>query len=100
MTQIVAEQLEERLGHRFKRPELLERALTHSSAIPELRAEQKVELQEPTASRDNERGCGQGWPFSISWSKCRCRPVAACRMSCWPGAVVSAQSGTSGNQME
>lgn len=32
------EELEERLGHRFIKPELLERALTHSSAIPELRA--------------------------------------------------------------
>jgi ribonuclease III len=32
------EQLEVRLGYQFSRPELLERALTHSSAIPELRA--------------------------------------------------------------
>jgi ribonuclease-3 len=55
MTQSVAEQLEERLGHRFKKPELLERALTHSSAIPELRAEQKVEASEPVALQDNER---------------------------------------------
>jgi ribonuclease-3 len=29
--------LEERLGYRFSRPALLERALTHSSAVPELR---------------------------------------------------------------
>src|SRR4051812_43678385 len=32
------EQLQERLGCKFQNPELLERALTHSSAIPELRA--------------------------------------------------------------
>jgi ribonuclease III len=32
------EQLEERLGHPFRNRELLQRALTHSSAIPELRA--------------------------------------------------------------
>jgi ribonuclease III len=32
------EQLEERLGRTFRNRELLERALTHSSAIPELRA--------------------------------------------------------------
>jgi ribonuclease III len=31
------ERLEERLGHKFRNPALLERALTHSSAIPELR---------------------------------------------------------------
>lgn len=31
------QQLEERLGHTFRSPALLERALTHSSAIPELR---------------------------------------------------------------
>jgi ribonuclease-3 len=32
------EQFEERLGRKFRNPELLHRALTHSSAIPELRA--------------------------------------------------------------
>ena len=32
--------LEERLGHRFSRPELLKDALTHSSAVPEIRANQ------------------------------------------------------------
>jgi ribonuclease-3 len=32
------EQLEERLGHAFRNRELLQRALTHSSAIPEMRA--------------------------------------------------------------
>ena len=35
-----AEQLEAGLGHQFANPELLERALTHSSVVPELRAEQ------------------------------------------------------------
>jgi ribonuclease III len=55
MTQSVAEQLEERLGYRFKKPGLLERALTHSSAIPELRAEHRLEPSEAAATRDNER---------------------------------------------
>lgn len=32
------EQFEERLGHKFQNPELLKRALTHSSVLPELRA--------------------------------------------------------------
>jgi len=32
------EQFEERLGHKFRNHELLQRALTHSSAVPELRA--------------------------------------------------------------
>lgn len=32
------EQLDERLGLKFRNPELLQRALTHSSAVPELRA--------------------------------------------------------------
>lgn len=35
-----AEQLEARLGHHFRTAALLERALTHSSVVPELRAEQ------------------------------------------------------------
>ncbi len=55
MTQSDAEQLEERLGYRFKARELLERALTHSSAVPELRAEHKDELAEPPAVQNNER---------------------------------------------
>jgi ribonuclease-3 len=57
MTQSDAEQLEERLGYRFKEPELLERALTHSSAVPELRAEHKEESAESAAiqDQDNER---------------------------------------------
>jgi ribonuclease-3 len=52
MTQSDAGQLEERLGYRFKRPELLERALTHSSAVPELRADESAEA---AAIQDNER---------------------------------------------
>ncbi|MGC1484666.1 MAG: ribonuclease III [Candidatus Acidiferrum sp.] len=55
MTQGGAEQLEERLGYQFKRPELLERALTHSSAVPELRAEREEGSAEAGAVRDNER---------------------------------------------
>jgi ribonuclease-3 len=55
MTQSDAEQLEERLGYRFKTPELLECALTHSSAVPELRAEHKEDSAEVAAIQDNER---------------------------------------------
>ncbi len=55
MEQGGAEQLEERLGYRFKRPELLERALTHSSAVPELRADRTEESSEGAATQDNER---------------------------------------------
>jgi ribonuclease-3 len=55
MTRSDAEQHEERLGYRFKTPELLEHALTHSSALPELRSE-RAEDSAPLASmRDNER---------------------------------------------
>ena len=50
-----AEQLEERLGYKFKKPELLERALTHSSAIPELRAENASDSAKAAAIQDNER---------------------------------------------
>ncbi|MHB8501697.1 MAG: ribonuclease III [Candidatus Acidiferrales bacterium] len=55
MTRGYAAQLEERLGYRFKRPELLERALTHSSAVPELRAEHGEGSAEAAAIQDNER---------------------------------------------
>ncbi|MGB9464355.1 MAG: ribonuclease III [Candidatus Acidiferrum sp.] len=55
MTQSDAEQLEELLGYRFKKPELLERALTHSSAIPELRADRADESAKAVALHDNER---------------------------------------------
>ncbi len=55
MTQSDAQQLAERLGYRFRRPELLERALTHSSAIPELRADHRDKSAEDTGIGDNER---------------------------------------------
>jgi ribonuclease-3 len=41
------EQLEERLGRRFRNPELLQRALTHSSAVPELRAVDIASVSQP-----------------------------------------------------
>jgi ribonuclease III len=46
------EQFEDRLGHKFQNPELLKRALTHSSALPELRAAGE-ERDEP--AEDNEQ---------------------------------------------
>jgi ribonuclease III len=46
------EQFEDRLGHKFRNPELLRRALTHSSALPELRAADD-ESVEP--AEDNEQ---------------------------------------------
>jgi ribonuclease-3 len=49
------ELLEERLGYRFKRRELLERALTHSSAVPELKAEHEDGSRDLSAVQDNER---------------------------------------------
>jgi len=49
------EQLEQRLGYQFSRPELLERALTHSSAIPELRAAHAAEGAPGHLPQDNEQ---------------------------------------------
>jgi ribonuclease-3 len=49
------EQLEERLGYRFSKSGLLERALTHSSAIPELRANHAAESAPGPSPRDNEQ---------------------------------------------
>jgi ribonuclease III len=46
---------EERLGYKFSTRELLERALTHSSAVPELRAAGAEEVVDAFLSRDNER---------------------------------------------
>ena len=46
---------EGRLGHKFARPTLLERALTHSSAIPELRANQSESDPTEFFPKDNER---------------------------------------------
>jgi ribonuclease III len=47
--------LEERLGYKFSSRELLERALTHSSAIPELRGATLGETGTSTPPADNER---------------------------------------------
>jgi ribonuclease-3 len=52
------EQLEERLGYWFKQPEWLDRALTHSSALPELRAGRTgtgESAEGAVAVQDNER---------------------------------------------
>lgn len=55
MTRDDEERLEERLGYRFKRPEILERSLTHSSAVPELRAQHAEGSAEAASIGDNER---------------------------------------------
>src|SRR5256884_2861820 len=52
---IVDGAFEERLGYRFSARELLERALTHSSAVPELRATGAEESVSDFLPRDNER---------------------------------------------
>jgi ribonuclease-3 len=50
------EQLMERLGYEFRDPSLLDRALTHSSAIPELRAARGEDIAfAGSAIQDNER---------------------------------------------
>src|SRR6266436_355718 len=46
---------EERLGYKFSAGELLERALTHSSAVPELRSSGAEEAVSAMLPRDNER---------------------------------------------
>src|SRR2546428_7276679 len=46
---------EERLGYKLSARELLERALTHSSAVPELRAAGAEEAISAMLPRDNER---------------------------------------------
>jgi ribonuclease III len=52
---IADEVFQERLGYKFLTRELLERALTHSSAVPELRAAGADEAVSPLHPRDNER---------------------------------------------
>ena len=47
--------LEERLGYKFSSRALLERALTHSSAVPELRAADAEAPGNITIPKDNER---------------------------------------------
>jgi ribonuclease III len=49
------EQLEARLGYRFSKSELIERALTHSSAIPELRAGHAADGSADPLPQDNEQ---------------------------------------------
>jgi ribonuclease III len=48
-------QLEERLGYRFRTKELLEKALTHSSAVPELRTAGVDENVSALPPQNNER---------------------------------------------
>jgi ribonuclease III len=55
MARIDDSELEERLGHRFQRRELLEDALTHSSAVSELRAGRTGEAGDDARPEDNER---------------------------------------------
>jgi ribonuclease III len=52
---ITDEVFEERLGYKFSARELLERALTHSSAVPELRVTGADEPVSALLPRDNER---------------------------------------------
>src|SRR5271156_3118070 len=50
------ERLVERLGYEFRDPNLLDRALTHSSAVPELRAARGDDIAfTGSAVQDNER---------------------------------------------
>lgn len=49
------QQLEERLGYRFCNPALLERALTHSSAVPELRVIHTGKAVDAKAPQNNEQ---------------------------------------------
>src|SRR5271156_3020521 len=50
------ERLVERLGYEFRDPNLLDRALTHSSAVPELRAARGEDIAfVGSAVQDNER---------------------------------------------
>jgi ribonuclease III len=51
-----SDSLSDRLGYYFRNPELLERALTHSSAIPELRAARGEDIAfADSVVQDNER---------------------------------------------
>jgi ribonuclease III len=55
MTRNEDDQLQERLGYRFRDERLLVTALTHSSAIPELRAVAEAAGGDPAEVQDNER---------------------------------------------
>jgi ribonuclease III len=48
-------QLEARLGYQFSRPQLLERAMTHSSAIPELRVSYALDAASDAVPQDIEQ---------------------------------------------
>ncbi len=54
-TRSVDAELEERLDYKFSSRALLERALTHSSAVPELKASGAEDAGSPTLPMDNER---------------------------------------------
>src|SRR5580704_10350131 len=54
-TQVHDGALEERLGHKFSQPALLEKALTHSSSVPELKSSGAEEPDDATLPMDNER---------------------------------------------
>jgi ribonuclease III len=54
-TQIHDAALEERLGHKFSQPALLEKALTHSSSVPELKSSGAEEPGGSSLPMDNER---------------------------------------------
>jgi ribonuclease-3 len=55
MTHTEDEELQQRLGYRFRDPVLLVRALTHSSAVPELRVAVESSGGDPAEIQDNER---------------------------------------------
>lgn len=55
MTQNEDDRLQERLGYRFQDPRLLVTALTHSSAVPELRGAAESSGGNPVEILDNER---------------------------------------------
>ncbi len=56
MARVSDQQLVERLGYEFQNPGLLERALTHSSAVPELRSARGEEISfTGSVVQDNER---------------------------------------------
>jgi ribonuclease-3 len=54
-TQVHDGALEERLGHKFSQPALLEKALTHSSSVPELKSSGAEEPGASSLPMDNER---------------------------------------------
>jgi len=55
MTRLEDDELQERLGYEFARPSLLVMALTHSSAIPELRTAAESAGTDAAEIQDNER---------------------------------------------